>query len=100
MSEKITKQQNCEVRIALHVQPKASKTEIVGIYQDRLKLRIQAPPVDGKANGAICQFFSKLLSVPKSAVSVVSGESGRSKVVAITGVALVDVEQVLGRLLE
>lgn len=66
-----------------HVQPKASHDEIVGVYGDRLKIRITAPPVDGKANQHIIDWFSKLFKVPKSAITIEQGELGRQKTVRI-----------------
>ncbi len=68
----------------LHVQPKASKDEWSGYYGDRLKLRIKAPPVDGKANAHLLKFIAGEFGVTKSACQLLSGESGRDKRVAIT----------------
>jgi uncharacterized protein (TIGR00251 family) len=67
----------------LHVQPKASKNEWSGLYGDRLKLRIKAPPIDGKANQQLIKFIADEFAVSKTACSLVSGESGREKRVAI-----------------
>jgi uncharacterized protein (TIGR00251 family) len=61
------------------VQPKAGKDEIVGLHGDELKVRIKAPPVDGAANQALIKFFSKVCKVPKSQISIVSGEASRHK---------------------
>ncbi len=66
-----------------HLQPKASSDEIVGIHGDRLKLRITAPPVDGKANEHIIKWFSKLFQVPKSDIEILQGELGRHKTLRI-----------------
>jgi len=63
----------------IHVQPKASRDEIAGEHGDRLKVRITAPPVDGKANQHLVAFLAKLCGVPRSRVELVSGTSGRSK---------------------
>ncbi|MGZ8164710.1 MAG: DUF167 family protein [Methylobacter sp.] len=67
----------------LHVQPKASKNEWSGLYGDRLKLRIKAPPIDGKANQQLIKFIAGEFAVSKTACSLVSGESGREKRVVI-----------------
>lgn len=83
------------VRIPVRVQPRASRTELAGEHDGALKVRVAAPPVDGKANEELLGFLSRTLSVPKRAVSVVSGESGRQKVVEVEGL---DVRTV-GRLL-
>jgi len=68
----------------LHVQPKASKDEWCGLHGDRLKLRIKAPPVDGKANQYLLKFIAGEFAVSKSACKLLSGESGRDKRIAIS----------------
>jgi uncharacterized protein (TIGR00251 family) len=68
----------------LHVQPKASKDEWSGLHGERLKLRIKAPPIDGKANTHLLKFIAAEFGVSKSACKLLSGESGRDKRVAIT----------------
>ena len=84
------------VRLTLHVQPRASRTELAGRHGDALKVRIAAPPVDGAANAELVRFLAELLGVAKSAVEIVSGESGRRKVVAVHGVGLEAARRVLG----
>lgn len=76
----------CGVRFKVRVQPRASKNEISGVYQDMLKLRLTAPPVDGEANKACIEFFAKKLSLPKSSIRLVSGMKGRTKTLEIDGV--------------
>ena len=71
--------------LALHVQPKAKKNEIAGIYNDALKLRLTTHPVDGRANKAIISFLAKQLHLPKSAVTIKSGHQSREKRILITG---------------
>jgi len=63
----------------LRVQPKASKDEFAEVLEDRIKLRITAPPVDGKANKHIIKFLAKIFEVPKSNIMIKSGETGRNK---------------------
>jgi len=70
------------------VQPRASRTEVAGVLGDQLRVRLTAPPVDGAANEALVRFLAERLGVPRSAVRVVSGETGRSKVVAVEGIGL------------
>lgn len=70
--------------LSLHVQPKASKDEWVGLHGDRLKLRIKAPPIDGRANQHLLKFIAGEFGVSKSACTLIAGESGREKRVAIT----------------
>ncbi len=69
--------------LTLHIQPGAKKTEVSGLHGDALKIRLAAPPVDGKANEALIGFVAKRLGVTKSAVSLKSGLSSRHKVLEV-----------------
>lgn len=73
------------VMLTLHIQPGAKKTEIVGLHGEALKIRLAAPPVDGKANAALLAFLAKACGVSKSAVELISGDTSRSKRVKISG---------------
>ena len=75
------------VTLRLHIQPGAKKTEVAGLYGEALKIRLAAPPVDGKANASLIAFLADQLGVPKSAGSLLSGESSRAKRVHVSGVA-------------
>ena len=66
-----------------HLQPKASKDEFAGLHGERVKIRITAPPVDGKANQHLCKFIAQQFGVSTSQVSLVSGATGRQKTLAI-----------------
>jgi uncharacterized protein (TIGR00251 family) len=79
---------NGAVRVSIYVQPRASRTEVVGEYGAAIKLRVAAPPVEGEANREVVRFLSKLLGIPAASVELVSGESGRRKVVELRGVTL------------
>jgi uncharacterized protein (TIGR00251 family) len=70
---------------AVKVQPRAKKNAIVGELGDALKVALTAPPIDGRANQACIEFFADLLNVPRSAVTIVSGQSSRNKVIRVTG---------------
>lgn len=70
--------------LSLHVQPKASKDEWAGWHGERIKLRIKAPPIDGKANAYLLKFIASEFGVKQSACTLLTGESGRDKRVAIT----------------
>lgn len=83
------------VLLTLHIQPGAKKTEIVGPHGDALKLRLAAPPVDGKANEALIDFLARTLGIPKSRLTLVAGQTSRSKRVAINGCDAAIVEQKL-----
>jgi len=80
----------------IHVQPRASRTEVVGRHGDAIKIRIAAPPTDGSANEELVRFLAKTLGVKRSAVQIVSGMASRRKRVAIEGVVSGDVERCLG----
>lgn len=71
--------------LTLHIQPGARKTEIVGLHGEALKIRLAAPPVDGKANAALLGFLAKACGVSKSAVELVSGDTSRAKRVRLRG---------------
>ena len=66
-----------------HLQPKASKDEFAGLHGERLKIRLTAPPVEGKANAHLLAFLGKAFGVAKSHVQLVSGELNRQKRVRI-----------------
>ena len=73
------------VRVAVHVQPRASRSEIIGQHGTALKVRLQAPPVDGAANEALVRLLAEALGVPGRSVRVVAGATSRSKTVEIDG---------------
>lgn len=83
------------VVVEIVVQPRASRTRVVGEHGDRLKLQIAAPPVDGEANAAVIAFLADLFRVPKRDVELLSGSTGKRKSVLVRGVA----EDVAARLL-
>jgi len=69
----------------VRVQPGASKNEIVGVQQDALKIRISAPPVEGKANRALVQFLAEQLAVKRSQVEILNGHATRRKTIHVVG---------------
>lgn len=76
------------ITLNVRVVPRASKNEFAGFFGDSVKVRIQAPPVDGKANAALISFLASKLSVPKRNIGIVSGESGRQKRIRVSGVSV------------
>ena len=80
------------VRFSVRVQPRASRTEVAGLYGTALKVRVHAPPVNGAANEAVVDLIAQLLRVPRSNVRIVPGTTNRSKVVEATGVGVREVE--------
>lgn len=72
-----------KIVLQLHVQPGARRTEVAGTHGDALKIRLAAPPVDGKANDELTAFLAKEFGVPKRQVELVSGAASRNKRVQI-----------------
>lgn len=83
--------------IRVHIQPRASKTEIVGVHGEALKIRIAAPPVDGQANAELFRFLAGRFSVPQHSVKVISGWNSRHKRVLIKGLTRMKMEAYLGQ---
>ena len=81
------------VRLTLHIQPRASRTELTGRHGDAIKIRLAAPPVDGAANAELVSFLADRLGVPRAAVVIRHGESGRRKTVEIGGLSAAEAEQ-------
>ena len=73
------------IRFSAIIQPRSSKNEVTGIFHNALKIRLTAPPVDGAANKACIRFFSKLLGVSPSEISIIQGFSSRNKTIEIIG---------------
>jgi len=81
------------------VQPRASKTAIVGLQGEELKVRLTSPPVEGAANKLCCEFFAKLCRVAKSQVSLASGDKSRHKRLHISGMGVGEMEALLSEYL-
>jgi uncharacterized protein (TIGR00251 family) len=80
------RRRNETTTLTLHVQPGARRTEVAGVHGDALKIRLAAPPVDGKANAALIEFIAARLTLPKSAVRLVSGQTSRRKILELAAV--------------
>ena len=72
------------IRIAVQLAPKAKKTEVVGVVEDMLRIRLQAQPVDGKANEALIRFVADTLGVPKRAVALTHGFTSKRKLLEVS----------------
>src|ERR1700720_3384284 len=83
------------VSFAVRVQPRASKDEIVGVMEGALKIRLQAPALENRANEALVEFLAHLLKRPKSAVRILGGERSRTKRIEIRGVTKLQVLRLL-----
>jgi hypothetical protein len=86
---------NGTVRISLRVSPNARKTEFDGFHGERLRIRLHAPPVDGKANRDLVLFIAGQLGVRKTQCAVIHGETSRDKVVSISGIDAASVRRAL-----
>ena len=93
MSRSWCKEYGDGLRIAVHVQPNASRSEVIGEIGGALKIRLNAPPVDGKANDTLECFIAERLKVPKRDVSVSHGRSGRQKLLQVK--TALDVDQAI-----
>jgi uncharacterized protein (TIGR00251 family) len=82
------------ITLTLHVQPGAKNSEIVGLHGEALKIKLAAPPIEGRANEALLKFISGLFDVPTRQAELKQGGQSRHKVVAVTG-STVDPETLL-----
>ena len=73
------------IRFSAIIQPRSSKNEVTGVYNDALKIRLTSPPVDGEANKACMSFFAKWLDISPSKISIVQGLSSKNKIIEVDG---------------
>lgn len=76
--------------------PNAPRSEVVGWLGEALKVKVHAPPVEGRANEALCEFLAGELGLPRRAVTVLRGDTSRQKTLRIDGLTLADVQAKLG----
>jgi uncharacterized protein YggU (UPF0235/DUF167 family) len=72
------------IRMAVLIMPNAKKSEISGLFDDSLKIRLQAQPIEGKANDALIRYIAGLLDIPKSAIAIAHGATGKRKILEIS----------------
>lgn len=82
--------------LAIKAIPNAPRSEVVGWLGDALKVKVHAPPVEGRANEALCEFLAEALALPRRAVTVLRGDTSRQKLVRIAGLTLAEVKVRLG----
>jgi uncharacterized protein (TIGR00251 family) len=82
-------------RVTVKVHPRAKRSGVNGRFGDAWKLDLAAPPVDGKANEECVRWFAETTGVPRSRVRIVSGSTGRMKVVEVEGISQVELERIL-----
>ena len=85
------------ITFTVKVHPRARKNAITGELGDALKVSLTSPPVEGRANEACIEFFANLLNVPRSSVTIASGQTGRRKVIRVTGLTADEVRKRIGR---
>ncbi len=84
------------ILLEVYAAPRAAKSRVAGLHDDRLKIQVAAPPVDGAANKELVRFLAKQLGLPRSAVALVKGTSSRRKTVAFEGLGASEARQRLG----
>jgi uncharacterized protein (TIGR00251 family) len=84
--------------LEVRVQPRASRSELAGLHGDRVRVRLQAPPVDGRANAALVEFLAEAFGVPRARVTIEHGLAGRDKRVRIrdAGTVAVQIKALIG----
>ncbi len=85
------------IRLAVQITPNAKKTEVIGVLDDALKLKLQAQPIDGKANDALIRYLAAVLKLPRSAITITHGLSNKKKLLEIKTASLTpaDLEKLL-----
>jgi hypothetical protein len=76
-----------EIILKVYLQPKSSKNEIIGPYRDGIKVKVTAPPAEGKANEALIKFLAKEFKIPPSSIEILKGHHGRKKIIRVGGKA-------------
>jgi uncharacterized protein len=84
---------------AVKVHPRARKNAITGVVGDALKLSLTAPPLEGRANHAVIEFFADFFEIPRSSVTIASGATSRTKVLRVAGLSKAAIEQRLAKIL-
>jgi uncharacterized protein (TIGR00251 family) len=81
------------ISFAVKIHPRAKKNAITGVLGDALQVSLTAPPVEGRANEACIEFFAKLLKVPRSSVTIASGQKSRRKLIRVAGLPAEEVRK-------
>ncbi len=88
--------QGSDLTFAVHVVPRAAKSEIIGQHDGALKVRLAAPPVEGAANRELIRVLAKFLKLPQNAIEIVSGCNSKRKIVRARGAHAAQLEQLRG----
>lgn len=84
------------ITLKIHLLPRASRDEICGLHGDAIKIKVTAPPVEGKANMALQRFIAKKLNLAASQIEIMAGQRSREKILRISGISRAAVEKALG----
>src|SRR5215475_2438607 len=87
------------ISFAVRVQPRASKSGVVGEHGGALKIRLAAPPVDGEANEELIRLLARLFDAPRQRIAILSGQTSKNKVVSINGISVDEASKVLAEAL-
>jgi uncharacterized protein (TIGR00251 family) len=85
-----------EIFLKIHLLPRASRDEICGLHGDAIKVKVTAPPLEGRANAALQRFIAEKLNLSSSQVEIIAGKRSRQKILRICGISRAAVEKVLG----
>lgn len=81
------------LRFQVRVAPRASRTAVIGTMGNALKIALQAPPVEGRANAALIEFLSAWLRIPRSSIEIAAGTTGRNKTILVRGRTIEEIEK-------
>ncbi len=90
------KMDEAAITVKTHLLPRASRDEICGLHGDAIKVKVTAPPVEGKANKALERFIAKKLHLAASQIEIKAGQRSREKILRISGISRAEVEQAFG----
>lgn len=90
------KEENNSLIVYVHVIPKSSKSELIGLHNGLLKIKLKAQPVDNEANKELIKLFAKILKIPKSSVEIISGYNQKKKTLEIKNGDLNKLQSILG----
>ena len=100
MSQDYVKETSQGAVLMVLAAPRSSKTEIVGIQEDRCKIKVKAPPVDGEANSALIEALSKIFKIPKKSVILEKGQTGKQKSFLLSGLTKDEVCKTIDEILD
>lgn len=84
------------ITLKIHLHPRASRNGIDGVHGDALKVRVTAPPLEGRANKAVQKFLAEHLGIPPARIAIIAGQRSREKLVRVSGLSRAEVERALG----